>query len=190
MPPGWPCFIWKCRWKFPCEHPFYLTAKIMNRVVFLQRNPATEQHGVTFLWMGSAVCCTWTLWRSVWCWTIQGSQHQKIQDYLYYFLFIWLALIEFSTLFYSVQVPPLFRSSQSSISWHKPNSLFHFIATVSGSSHASSLWGAGLHFHPWTTLILTCCHKMPQPPCIGHAHIAHSCRLPVGWQRTKLDAVV
>lgn len=26
----------------------------MNRVVFLQGNPATEQHGVTFLWLGSA----------------------------------------------------------------------------------------------------------------------------------------
>lgn len=46
--------ILKHRWKFPCEHPFYLTAKIMDRVVFLQGNPAAEKHGVTFLWLGSA----------------------------------------------------------------------------------------------------------------------------------------
>lgn len=54
MPPGRPCFIWKCTWKFPCEHPFYLTATIMYRVVFLQGNLETKQHGLTLLWVRSA----------------------------------------------------------------------------------------------------------------------------------------
>lgn len=42
-----------------------MTAKIINRVVFLQGNPATEQHRVTFLWMGSAQCVAHGLFKGL-----------------------------------------------------------------------------------------------------------------------------
>lgn len=80
MPPGWPCFIWKCRWKFPCEHPFYLTEKLwiqLSSCKEIQQQNNLSMDGVC------TVCCTWTLQRSVWCHTIQGSQHQKRSKIIY-----------------------------------------------------------------------------------------------------------
>lgn len=142
MPPGRPCFIWKCTWKLPCEHPFYLTAKITNRVVFLQGNLATKQHGVTFLWVGSAQHVAHGLFGGLFgtAWFRVPSIKRDPR---------WLSLI--NRIFKAILERPSASRTQIITEQYllaqNKLSMFHFMAPVSGSSHAS-LWGVGLRFPP------------------------------------------
>lgn len=123
----------KVQMEVPMWASFLPDRKIMNTVVFLQGNPATEQpfygwglHSV--LHMDSSKVCLVPH-------NSGFSASKEIQDYLCYSLFIWKQ--NFQCYFIVSKCLSYSDNHRAASPSKKQSFLFNFMAPVSGSSHAS-----------------------------------------------------